>query len=283
MGWLGSVVKFFKNALSFEKESLSYIVKLVKEDPERIFIGAIDPFSSKVWGTLLGKDYEPLINQMGGPTQANFENAAAKGVDIGPASALHTAASMIASFYAGGYGMSQLGAGGAAVGGPNLGPGLEAVTSTSAIDQAIAATGKSGFSAAAMGGFAPMMGSTNTPTAPGGTTSPGTATGFKGLLKNVGNWIKDNQVLVGTAVSGIGQGLMSAQEGAADRDLVRERWDHYKGTDPGSNYQSLSAPTQSGRGPSEAISDRLSREYGGYEYQYDPAQGRIVRVPTSQG
>jgi len=119
-GFFSRLGKFFKKVLKFEANNLKYMVDLVKEDPERILIGAIDPFSSKMWGTILGKDYDPIINQWGGAADGSYVDAASKGIDIGPGAAMHAVAKMIAAFYAGQWAMGQMGAaGGAGGGGPN--------------------------------------------------------------------------------------------------------------------------------------------------------------------
>lgn len=88
--------------LSFEKNQLSYWWDAIKEDPERLFIGAIDPFSSKMWGEITGKDYEPMLNQLGGPSKGAYIDAAEKGIDTGPSAGSHAVAAAIASWYAGG-------------------------------------------------------------------------------------------------------------------------------------------------------------------------------------
>ena len=88
--------------LAFEKNQLGYWWDAIKSDPERLFIGAIDPFSSKMWGEITGKDYEPMLNQLGGPSKGAYMDAAEKGIDIGPSAGSHQVAAAIASWYAGG-------------------------------------------------------------------------------------------------------------------------------------------------------------------------------------
>ncbi len=88
--------------LAFEKNQLGYWWDAIKEDPERLFIGAIDPFSSKMWGEVTGKDYEPMLNQLGGPSTGAYIDAAEKGIDVGPSAGSHQVAAAIASWYAGG-------------------------------------------------------------------------------------------------------------------------------------------------------------------------------------
>lgn len=44
----------------------------LKQDPERLVIGAIDPFSSWAWGSILGKNYTPVLNAFGSPQGGGF-------------------------------------------------------------------------------------------------------------------------------------------------------------------------------------------------------------------
>lgn len=91
-----------------------------------------------------------------------------------------------------------------------------------------------------------------------------------------GGWLNNNQTLAGGAISGLGQGIMS---GSAynEGDFLRDKFEltaaNYEGTDPGRNFRSLAG--------SEEIKDRYDpRSYGSWEYQYDPVQGRIIKVPA---
>ncbi len=124
MSFFDRLGKAFTSVAHFENFNAKWIVDLIKADPERITQIALDPLAwtpigSKVWGTLLGEDYEPLLNQWGGAAEGAYEAAEAEGIDTGPGRAAHSVAEVIASFYAGGYGMSQLGAGaGAATNAP---------------------------------------------------------------------------------------------------------------------------------------------------------------------
>ena len=63
----------------FEKFNLKGMWDKIRDDPERIFIGAGDPLSSKMWGEILHEDYDPIVNQWGGPTGSTFDKAAANG------------------------------------------------------------------------------------------------------------------------------------------------------------------------------------------------------------
>ena len=92
-----------------------------------------------------------------------------------------------------------------------------------------------------------------------------------------GGWLERNQTIAGGAVSGLGQGIMAMAGADSDRDFLREKFAltaaNYEGTDPGRNFRSLAG--------SEERQDRYDpRSYGSWEYQYDPVQGRIIKVPA---
>jgi hypothetical protein len=112
--------------LAFENFNLKGILKKVKKNPERLFLGAADPFSSKMWGKVLGKDYDPMVDQMGGATQQTYKDAEAAGIDTTAGKGMHSLAHAIAAVYAGGYGAGQLGGAGAA-GEGGLGAGADGV------------------------------------------------------------------------------------------------------------------------------------------------------------
>lgn len=107
-----------------------------------------------------------------------------------------------------------------------------------------------------------------------------------GLLSRVGGWVRDNPETVAGIVGGIGEGLLSSAAAEdrlnAERDLMRERQGiidrNYGGVDPGRSFRSLS-PGRSGVNPAVRFSPGY---YGSFEYRFDPAQGRIVKVPVEQ-
>ena len=68
--------------LEFEKNNLKYMWDSLRADPERAFIGALEPFSSKMWGEIVGKDYEPIQNQLGGPSAGSYQDAVNKDIDV---------------------------------------------------------------------------------------------------------------------------------------------------------------------------------------------------------
>lgn len=102
MSWLGDLG-------SFELFNLKGMANQVKDNPARLLYGAADPFSTKVWNKILGRDDKPLIDQWGGAADHRYEEAEEAGINTGPGKTGHGIAKAIASFYAGGYGAGQAG------------------------------------------------------------------------------------------------------------------------------------------------------------------------------
>lgn len=91
-GWLQDLVKF--EAFNFKK-----MAGQIKDNPARLLYGSADPFSTKVWNGVLGTNDKPILNQMGGASDEAWREAAAKGINLGPAKTMHAIASTIAAFY----------------------------------------------------------------------------------------------------------------------------------------------------------------------------------------
>jgi hypothetical protein len=110
----------FSDIGKFELFNLKDMFGKIKDDPERLFLGAIDPMSSKMWGGVLGKKYEPLVDQMGGAYGGHmlsafgnkdggvYGRAKEAGIDTGPGGAMHDAAHVLSALFAGGYGADKL-------------------------------------------------------------------------------------------------------------------------------------------------------------------------------
>lgn len=107
--WAGNIV-------DFEKSQLSDWWSKFKNDPTQLLIGAGDPFSAKMWSGITGKDYEPYVNQYGGPTNQAYESAERKGIDTSDSRGSHAVAQTIASLYGGAGAGAGLGAAGSAAG-----------------------------------------------------------------------------------------------------------------------------------------------------------------------
>ena len=89
-------------------------------------------------------------------------------------------------------------------------------------------------------------------------------------------WLQNNQTLAGGAIQGIGMGLSANGQVEGEMAMMRERKSqidsNYAGVNPGQNYRSLAGGVEG---------DRYDpRSYGSWEYQYDPTQGRIIKVPA---
>lgn len=113
------------NMLEFEWDHLGNIFKDFGKNPERIFLGAADPLSSKLWGGITGKDYDPIVNEWGGATEDRFNDYERRhGVgSLGYAREGHQVAQTIAGMYAG-AGLQDLAGKGLQALGGNTGSGL---------------------------------------------------------------------------------------------------------------------------------------------------------------
>jgi hypothetical protein len=107
MGWLSDVFKF-------EGSHLSDMWGDIKDDPERLLVGAIEPASTSVWNKVLGKDWDPLVDQMGGATSERYSSAESKGIDTSAGRGMQNVAHAVAGLFAGNYGANSLGFGGGA-------------------------------------------------------------------------------------------------------------------------------------------------------------------------
>jgi hypothetical protein len=123
---------YFSDSLDFEKFFAKDLWSNLKKDPKRLILG-VDPASTWAWNKVLGRDDDPLVDQMGGPYDGRvfsyghgnggvYDRAQAAGIDTTAAQGNHDAAHLIAgSFAAGGLGNAGgnvFGSGGGAQ--PNL-------------------------------------------------------------------------------------------------------------------------------------------------------------------
>jgi hypothetical protein len=128
-------MSFFGDVGSFEAFNLKGMVDQIKDNPARLLYGAGDPFSTKVWNGVLGKDDKPLVDQWGGAASQRYGEAEDAGINTGPGQTMHGIAKTIASLYAGGAaggllggGASSSGSAGASTGGTGFGLGQQAVS-----------------------------------------------------------------------------------------------------------------------------------------------------------
>lgn len=98
-----------------------------------------------------------------------------------------------------------------------------------------------------------------------------------GLLSRAGQFVKDNKDIIGSTIAGIGDSVVADQMHDNDLDLLRERQaltaSNYRGANPGARYRGL-VPRTGGQTPTQRFDS-----YSSFRYEYDPAQGKIVRVP----
>lgn len=83
--------------------------KNFKDNPIRLAVGSVDPASTKLWNTILGRDDKPLTNAFGSPTKDNYRSAEARGVDTRGARDFFRIGDSIAGFYGGGAALNGLG------------------------------------------------------------------------------------------------------------------------------------------------------------------------------
>lgn len=82
-----------------------------RDNPEQILLGAADPLGAKLWSGITGKDYEPIITQLGGATEDTFQRAEQSGIDTTAGRQAQGVADTVASIYAGNYFGGKLGGG----------------------------------------------------------------------------------------------------------------------------------------------------------------------------
>lgn len=115
MSWFGDV-------LSFEGFHGKDLLKNIWEHPQRLLTG-VDPISTKISNTVLGRNDKPLVDQMGGATGDDYRKAEAAGINTSAGKGMQNLAHVVAAIEAGGYGMDSLGGlgGGAAGAGEGVG------------------------------------------------------------------------------------------------------------------------------------------------------------------
>jgi hypothetical protein len=151
-------VGYLSDIFQFEKSNLGSMWGRLKKDPERAFIGAIDPAGSKAWGGVMGKDYSPMLDMGGGAAPGAYREAEAKGINTTAGKNMHRLARAIAAYNAGSYGLSAMGYGGGATA-ANMN-----ATNPALIDSALGTPGYGASSAGPGGmGAAPPMGGQQMP------------------------------------------------------------------------------------------------------------------------
>lgn len=113
----------FGNALRFSKFNLSDQWGKIKQNPERVFTGAMDPASTKVWNkafdwtapiTGIHKHYDnSMVDQFGGPPPDTYQKAEAQGIPTAQAKTANAIARAVVAAYAGGAAYNAASGGGA--------------------------------------------------------------------------------------------------------------------------------------------------------------------------
>lgn len=261
-GWLG-------NMLDFEKFNMKKIGNSIADNPERLFLGGLDPVGRKLWGTVLNKDYDHALNAYGGPSDETYAQAEQAGVNTGPSEASHRVAQAIASIYAGGALGNLAGqaanAGQAAMAGTTAAEGAagaaEAGQAAQAAEAASAAnTTATGFGGvgtdASVGGIGGMDTATSAADA-AGSTGATTSSGFGGAGTDQG-------------VGGFGKTAVSPLKGKGATQLGMA----------GANYGGAGSGERSWKKKRKTYSTNPGEEYT--EYEYDP-DGQNYLEDTSEG
>lgn len=136
MGWFSDLHKGNKHWFSEQW-------KAIKDDPERLFLGAMTPVGSKLWSGITGEDYKPVLDAWGGPSADVYKSGEAEGIDMDASHNSHRIARVVAA-------MGMAGGGGAG-GGEATGANMNA-TNPALIDSAMGTSGYGASSAGAGGG-----------------------------------------------------------------------------------------------------------------------------------
>jgi hypothetical protein len=102
-GMLHDPVRAVKNIGKFEGDHLSNVFGCAKIG--QLVMGAADPFAAHVQNKLFGTHYKPLVSQLGGARQEDYQHAASRGINTGPSKTMGTIADMLAIY----FGMKGLG------------------------------------------------------------------------------------------------------------------------------------------------------------------------------
>jgi hypothetical protein len=116
----GGVGRSLTSAANFELDHIGNIFEGLVDEPGRLVFG-FDPIGTKIGETVTGREYDPLVNQMGGATSQQIRDYEAKhGTNsAGGAQGLHNAAAGTAGIVAAGT-LANGGFGGGGQSGTNL-------------------------------------------------------------------------------------------------------------------------------------------------------------------
>lgn len=100
MSWIGDL---FKGEVSHTINLFSQMGDKPWKTGAQFLLGAGDPLSAKMWSGITGTKFTPLVGQLGGETQAQFDESAKQGVNVKPVETMGGIANAIAGYEAGGY------------------------------------------------------------------------------------------------------------------------------------------------------------------------------------
>lgn len=99
MGLFSKLKDVVKSTVTFDLHAGKEIIKEIGKNPERALLGAGDPLSTKFWNKATGNEWQPVVNQWGGPTEAAFLRAQQAGIDVRGARLSHKVAQTVAQAY----------------------------------------------------------------------------------------------------------------------------------------------------------------------------------------
>lgn len=105
--------KVKKTAKQIGQATNKGLIKSIAKNPERLLVGAIDPIGTKIANTLTGKDWDPAVNQLGGPTGKTLDDINASGTTRG----IFKGADLVAGAFGGAGAANGLGAAYGSIGG----------------------------------------------------------------------------------------------------------------------------------------------------------------------
>lgn len=108
-------------AIKQSTKAVAALPKGVIKQPDRLLTGSFDPISTGLWNKVLGRNYDPLVNQVGGPTKETLDDVGANSLARGG----FKAADLIAGMFGGAGAANGLGAaaGSMGIGGAGAGAG----------------------------------------------------------------------------------------------------------------------------------------------------------------
>jgi len=102
---------FLSNLFGFQNSFTKNLGGDILKNPTRLLTG-VDPASTKLWNSVLGRDEPAMVNWFGSPAQQYYDRAQTEGIDTDAARKFHAVADTIAGIYGGNGVAGSLGFGG---------------------------------------------------------------------------------------------------------------------------------------------------------------------------